>query len=65
MGGAYLVDIVFFVKSKGKGEYVVFLVVGTTVVEDILGRNSLPAWSGKHCELLIKLSYQMYTGECG
>ena len=36
------VDIVFFVEGKGKGEDVVLLVVGTAVVEDILGRNPLP-----------------------
>ena len=37
-----LVDVIFFVKGKGEGKDVVLLMVGTAIVEDILGGNPLP-----------------------
>ena len=39
---SYLIDIIFSIKSKGKREDIVFLVVRATVVEHILWRNALP-----------------------
>ena len=38
----YLVDIIFSIKGKGKGEDIVLLVVWAFVVEDILWRDPLP-----------------------
>ena len=39
---SYLIDIVFSIKGKSKRKNIVFLVVGTAVVEHVLWRDALP-----------------------
>ena len=39
----HMVDVIFFVEGKSKRENVVFLMVWTPIVEDILWRDTLPA----------------------